>query len=73
MNIDERLQAITMHLELLNGMHEDLAKRHEELAKRHEEFAKQMADCVVALTALSSRLTQIVEDHEKRLNGLEGR
>lgn len=55
-----------MHLEVLNEMHEDLVKRH-------EEFTKQMADCVVALTALGGRLTQIVEDHEKRLNGLEGR
>jgi hypothetical protein len=31
-----------------------------------------MADCVVALTALAGRLTQIVDDHEKRLNRLEG-
>jgi chromosome segregation ATPase len=73
MTIDERLQAIAMHLEVLNGMHQDLEKRHVELHEEHNSYQRQMADCVVALTALAGRLTQIVEDHEKRLDRLEGR
>ncbi len=45
-----------MHLEVLNGMHQDLEKRHVELHEEHTQYQRQMADRVAALTALARRL-----------------
>ena len=41
MTIDERLEALTMNLELMSHSHEALAQRHEALAqKQAEDYAK---------------------------------
>jgi vacuolar-type H+-ATPase subunit D/Vma8 len=75
MTIDERLQALAMHLEVLSGMHEDLNKKHEQLAQEHRDFVKQMttyaADVrdVIRRVIAEARSIQL-DDHDRRLDGL---
>jgi len=85
LTIDERLQAITMHLELLSQMHEDERKHNEELRKNHADFVSRMEDFVSRMEAFTNqvttfaadvrdavvRLTNIAEAHERRLDDLE--
>jgi len=53
MTIDERLEALAMHLELLSRVHQDFEKRTDErfeaLLRVHEEFEKKTAGRLEAL------------------------
>ena len=78
MSIDERLQAIAMHLELLSHMHEDLERKHEELRKNHDDFIRQMTayaadvrDAVMRLTNIAEAHSIRLDDHERRIDDLE--
>jgi hypothetical protein len=60
MNIDERLEALAMHLEVLTHMHEDFEKRTdgriETLLRLHENSDKKFAG-----------LLRVHEDFEKKM------
>jgi vacuolar-type H+-ATPase subunit D/Vma8 len=78
MTIDERLEALAMHLEVLTGMHEDLKKRRDELAEEHRELIKQMKSFGMDVKDVIRRLGVIAEahsiqldDHDRRLDDLE--
>jgi hypothetical protein len=58
MTIDERIEALTMHLEVLTHVHED--------------FEKQMTGYASDVKDAIGRLSNIAEAHEKRIHDLEG-
>jgi uncharacterized protein (UPF0210 family) len=64
MTIDERLEALTMHLEVVTHLHEDLEKRHEDFERRMTEYAADVKDAI-------SRLSNIAAIHEDRIERLE--
>ena len=75
MTIDERLEAIAMHLEVLTRMHEDYEKKAD---KRHEEFVRQMTsysadvkDAIARLANIAGAHDERLDDHERRIGGLE--
>ena len=66
MTIDERLEALTMHLEVVTHLHEDLEKRHDEFKKQMTEYAADVKDAI-------HRLANIAASHEERIERLEDR
>ena len=74
MTIDERLEALAMHLELVTRMHEDLEKGAD---KRHKEFVRQMTSYSADVKDAIARLANIagaqddstISDH--RISDLE--
>ena len=79
MTLDERLEALTTHLEILSGMHQDLEKKHESLAGTHEDFEKKMTqysanvkDAIARLANVAGAHDETLEDHEIRLKDLGG-
>lgn len=75
MTIDERLEALAMHLELVTHMHEDYEKKAD---KRHEEFVRQMTaysadvkDAIGRLANIAAAHDDQLEDHEHRIGDLE--
>ena len=78
MTIDERLEAIAMHLEVLTHVHQDLEKKHESMAQAHGDFEKRMTEYAAGVKDAIERLTNITEahdgtldDHENRIDDLE--
>lgn len=78
MTIDERIEAIGMHLELLSHMHQDLEKKHEGLTATHQEFEKRMTqysaevkDAIARLTNIAGAHDERLDEHEKRIENLE--
>ena len=82
MTIDERIQALTMHLELESQMREDLRREHEaqleELRKNHADFVSRMTAYAADVRDVIRRLGVIAEahsiqldDHERRIDDLE--
>src|SRR5271154_3570237 len=61
MNIDERIEALTMHLELLSQDNEGQRKKIEDLLKIAERDGENIR-----------ALARIAEIHERRLTSLEG-
>jgi hypothetical protein len=59
MSIDERLEALTMHLEVVTHLHEDFEKRM-------TEYAAEVKDAI-------NRLANIAAAHEERIDNLEDR
>ena len=57
MTIDERIEALTMHLEVLTHMHQD--------------FEKKTSENMDRLTTTMERLANIVIAHEERIERLE--
>jgi hypothetical protein len=78
LTIDERLEALAMHLELVTRMHEDFERKAD---KRHEEFAvfvRQMTsyaadvkDSIRRLANIAAAHDKRLDDHEDRISGLE--
>ena len=58
MTIDERIEALTMNLELL--------------ARDHEDTNKRFSERFSALLTMVESLARIAESHERRLTDLEG-
>jgi hypothetical protein len=56
LTIDERLEAIAMHLEVLTRVHEDFEKKSD---KRHEEFVRQMTSYSADVKDAIARLANI--------------
>jgi hypothetical protein len=82
MTIDERLEALAMHLEVLTRVHEDFEKktdgRFETLTRVHEDFEKKMTGYAADVKDAIQRLANIAEahdgtldDHETRIKDLE--
>ena len=85
LTIDERIQAIAMHLEILSHMHqaseknhEDLAKKHEDLANVHADFVKKMTqysadvkDAIARLANIAAVHDETLDNHDKRIEDLE--
>jgi chromosome segregation ATPase len=81
MNIDERLEAITTHLELLSHMQRDNESRFERVERNLDRLEgsvlriSQNVDRVVGMIAGVSEdirsLARIAESHERRISDLE--
>ena len=86
MTIDERLEALTMHLEITAGMARDNEIKIEKMARENEVRAREnevrardseiRMDKILALVEIDAEniraLARIAEAHEHRINGLEG-
>jgi len=66
MTTDERIQALTMNLEILTGMHQDFEKRM-------VQYSADVKDAVDRLTNMAELHEADIDDHEKRLEKLEGK
>lgn len=64
MTLDERIEALTMNLELLWKMHEDLEHSH-------SEAISVMANALFKIDRSFARLNTLVEYHENRISKLE--
>jgi hypothetical protein len=80
MTIDERLEALTMHLEVLTHMHEDFEKRMTaytaEVTRSTTDLAKSNSELKDVMTRLANIVIahdETLEDHETRLKELGGR
>ena len=82
MTIDERLEALATHLEVLTHIHEELEKktggRLEMLLHVHEGFQKKMTSYAADVKDAIKRLANIaavhdgtLDDHETRIKDLE--
>ena len=71
MSIDERLQAIAMHLELLSHMHQDLEKRHDDFIRQMTAYAADVRDAVTRLSNIAEAHSIRLDDHERRIDDLE--
>jgi hypothetical protein len=65
MTIDERLEALTQSMELLQAMHVDNEKRYE------KHFASITRNFEIVLDSLKS-LERTAAPHERRISDLEG-
>jgi hypothetical protein len=66
MDIEKRLEALTQTVELLARMHVNYEREYHERSMRTDERLAQLMEAV-------TRLTNIDEAHEERLDGLEGK
>jgi hypothetical protein len=64
MNIEQKLEALTQTVELLARMHVDHEKEYHERSIRTDERLAQLMDAM-------TRLANIAEAHEERLDDLE--
>ncbi len=65
MTIDERLQSLAMHREVLTRVHEDFEKRM-------TEYASDVKDAITRLTNIAEAHSETLDNHEKRIGDLEG-
>jgi hypothetical protein len=65
MTIDERIEALAMHLEVLTGVHEDFEKKM-------TAIAVDMNDAIKRLTNIAEAHSISLDDHEDRIKKLEG-
>jgi len=63
MTIDERIQALAMHLEVLTGMHQDFEKRMTQHSADVKEAIGRLANIAAAHNA-------VIDGHEKRIENL---
>ena len=72
MTIDERIEAIAMHLEVLNHMHEELEKKHEDFAAKMTSYAADVKDVIKRLGVIAEAHSIELDDHDERIKKLEG-
>jgi hypothetical protein len=65
MDIEQRLEALTQTVELLARMHVDHEREYHERSVRTDERLAQLMETM-------TRLANIVEAHEERLDDLDG-
>lgn len=75
MTIDERLEALTMNLELMSHS----VAAHDRQIEAHDRQIEKLSDAITKLVGVSDEdatairmLARIPEMHEKRIAGLEG-
>lgn len=71
MNLDERIEALTMSLELLTHDHEDFKRRTDEMLAGMKEVLIATRDEQALIGQAVVKLTQIIANHEGRITGLE--
>jgi hypothetical protein len=64
MTIDERLETLAMHLEVVTHMHEDSEKRM-------TQYSADVKDAIKRLANIAAAHDEALEDHEKRIERLE--
>jgi hypothetical protein len=69
--IDERLEAIAMHLEVLTQVHGDYDKRHEEFVRQMTAYSADVKDSIRRLANIAGAHDERLDDHEHRIGGLE--
>ena len=72
MTIDERIEAIGTHLELLSHMHQDLEKKHQDFAAKLTAYSADVKDAIARLANIAAAHEETLEDHENRLDKLGG-
>ena len=79
MSIDERIEALTMHLEITAGMARDnemkIDKMQERIDRSQERIDKSIDKILVLVEKDAENirgLARIAEIHEHRISGLEG-
>ena len=65
MTTDERIQALSMHLEVLTGLHQDFEKRM-------TDYAADVKDAIKRLTNIAAVHDSTLDDHEHPIENLEG-
>lgn len=69
MNIDERLEALTQSVELLAGMHKETERLH----KQNETLMGEMMNAIARLAHIAEIHDGRLDDHQERIDNLEGR
>jgi AraC-like DNA-binding protein len=64
MTPDERIEALTMHLEVVTHLHEDFEKKMTEYAADVNKSIKELKDVM-------TRMANIVISHDERIERLE--
>jgi hypothetical protein len=64
MTIDERLEALTMHLEVVTHLHQDFEKKM-------TEFSADVTKSIAELKDVTTRIASIVISHDERIERLE--
>jgi hypothetical protein len=72
LTIDERIEAIGTHLELLSHMHQDLEKKHQDFAAKLTAYSADVKDAIARLANIAAAHEETLEDHENRLDKLGG-
>jgi hypothetical protein len=82
MTIDERLEALAMHLGVLSRVHEDFETRtngqlktllrvHEDFEKKMTSYAADVKDAIRRLANIAAAHDSTLDDHENRIKDLE--
>ena len=71
MTIDERIQALAMHLEILTGMPQDFEKRVEAHMQRMTQYSADVKDAIARLANIAAAHDQAIHDHDQRIEKLE--
>jgi hypothetical protein len=72
MTIDERLEALTMNLELTAHAIEDMRKANEARDARLEAHSARIEDRLTRILDIVEKLAAVSEAHERRLTNLDG-
>jgi hypothetical protein len=75
MNIDERIEALTHHIEVLvqrQNSHDDNLNRLFDLQSKNEEMQARNEKMLAGLMESVNSLARIALSHENRLSDLEG-
>ena len=79
MTTDERIAALTMHLEVVTHMHEDFEKKMTEFSADVNRSIARLEEVTTELKDLANRMANIVisydeqiEAHDERIERLEG-
>lgn len=72
MDIDGRIEALTMNLELLASMHQDFEKKWDARMQDWDSRGRQLEKLQLDLTRLVMAHEERLDDSDKRLKDLEG-
>lgn len=73
MTIDERVEALTLNLEIMSGMIKDMLARTEERDKKAEERDKKAQERDKKIDERFDKILTILEAHQDRLDRIEGK
>ncbi|MGH9582560.1 MAG: hypothetical protein ACRD4O_06460 [Bryobacteraceae bacterium] len=71
--LTERVNALTQSVELLVQMHRDNEQHYEERFARIETLLEKHSEQMEKIVGIQEMLATILNGHEKRLRGIEGR
>jgi len=73
MTIDERIEALTQSVELLASMHQDLEKKWDGRMLKMIEILESLNDTTKRMSRLIEIHEERLDDHERRIDGLENK